>query len=171
LKEMPHVKSHDIASLWKSCIERDAYRTKYAELWNDTARDGTEPVDVILCPAAPGAASKLDTSKYWGYTAQWNLLDYPAVVFPIGDFVSTEKDGASGAQRDDMTSDADLENWGLWTEHGAEGYANAPLSLQLVARGYDDEKLLEGLEIVMKEARLPTEVVGRSGVESVVNKL
>ena len=39
-------------------------------------------VDVILCPAGPGPAPRLDCSKYWSYTSQWNLLDYPALVFP-----------------------------------------------------------------------------------------
>lgn len=39
-------------------------------------------VDVILCPAGPGPAPRLDCSKYWCYTSQWNLLDYPALVFP-----------------------------------------------------------------------------------------
>ncbi len=57
--------------------------------WNSTATsaaEGGEPegiVDVVLCPAAPGVAPPLDTSRYWGYTSQWNLLDYPAVVFPV----------------------------------------------------------------------------------------
>ena len=40
-------------------------------------------VDVILCPAGPGAAPPLDCSRYWGYTSQWNLLDYPSVIFPV----------------------------------------------------------------------------------------
>ena len=40
-------------------------------------------IDVILCPACPGVAPSLDTSRYWGYVSQWNLLDYPALVFPV----------------------------------------------------------------------------------------
>ena len=40
-------------------------------------------VDVILCPAGPGPAPRLDCSKYWCYTSQWNLLDYPSLVFPV----------------------------------------------------------------------------------------
>lgn len=40
-------------------------------------------VDVILCPADPGVAPLLDCSRYWTYTSQWNLLDYPALVFPV----------------------------------------------------------------------------------------
>lgn len=43
-----------------------------------------EMVDVLLCPVGPGCAPPLDCARYWGYTSQWNLLDYPAVVFPTG---------------------------------------------------------------------------------------
>ena len=53
--------------------------------WNATAEDGKSEnaIDVILCPAGPGAAPPLDCSRYWGYTSQWNLLDYAALVFPV----------------------------------------------------------------------------------------
>ena len=40
-------------------------------------------MDVILCPAAPTPAPPHNTSRYWGYASIWNLLDYPAVVFPV----------------------------------------------------------------------------------------
>ena len=40
-------------------------------------------VDVILCTASLGVGPPLDTSRYWGYTSQWNLLDYPALVLPV----------------------------------------------------------------------------------------
>ena len=39
---------------------------------------------MLLCPVGPGPAPRHDTAKYWGYTAQWNLLDYPSAVFPTG---------------------------------------------------------------------------------------
>lgn len=45
-------------------------------------------VDAILCPAGPGPASPFDSSRYWAYTSQWNLLDYPAIVFPVTKFDS-----------------------------------------------------------------------------------
>ena len=32
---------------------------------------------------APGVAPPLDCSRHWGLTSQWNLLDYPALVFPV----------------------------------------------------------------------------------------
>lgn len=41
-------------------------------------------VDVILCPTYVGVAAELGTAQYWNYTAIWNILDQPAVVFPTG---------------------------------------------------------------------------------------
>ncbi len=70
-------------------MQRENYRCEHAKHWNDTATgsidgDGRQrPVDVILCPAGPGAAPPLNCARYWGYTAQWNLLDCPAIVFPV----------------------------------------------------------------------------------------
>jgi amidase len=46
--------------------------------------------DVILCPVGPGVAPKQDEAKYWGYTAIWNCLDYPAAVFPISQVQENE---------------------------------------------------------------------------------
>ena len=73
-----------VAQVWELTREREAYRAEYARLWGD--------VDVILCPVGPGVAPVLDGARYWGYTAQWNLLDYPAVVFPV-DRVDVGVDG------------------------------------------------------------------------------
>jgi len=63
--------------------QREAYREEYARHWNDTTTTADGPVDVVLCPAAPGLAPPHGTAKYWNYTSQWNLLDYPAFVFPV----------------------------------------------------------------------------------------
>jgi amidase len=62
--------------------------------------------DVILCPAGPGAAPKMDQAKYWGYTSIWNLLDYPAGVFPVSQVLEKE-DSARGP----FLSDDDEWNW------------------------------------------------------------
>jgi amidase len=82
--------------LWDLTMQREAYRGEYARVWNETAAEnadaGTgELVDVILCPVGPGAAPPLNHARYWGYTSVWNLLDYPALVFPVT-AVDQEKD-------------------------------------------------------------------------------
>jgi amidase len=126
--------------MWRSVERRDAYRREYANLWNSTATSigpNGEPeegmVDVILCPAGPGTAPKIDTAKWWGYTSNWNLLDYPAIVFPV-DQVDPVKDST----KDKYTprNDKDKDNWDLWEKYGPEGYKDAPISLQLVGRRY-----------------------------------
>jgi amidase len=97
LKENPCVKKLTPQKLYYWQEEREAYRKEYANIWNGTATRSAERgklegvVDVILCPVGPGVAPKHNTAKYWGYTSQWNLLDYPAVVFPVGR-VEKEKD-------------------------------------------------------------------------------
>lgn len=94
--------------------EREEYRREYAAVWNktgDPAVEGSSPVvDVILCPVGPGVANRLNSAKYWGYTAAWNLLDYPAVSFPV-DKVDRQLDRAY--PREDFMSGADEQNWKL----------------------------------------------------------
>ena len=186
ITDNPHVREHTIRTLWDAIIARQDYRARYAALWNATADDENGAnggmVDVILCPAGPGVAPKLDCARYWGYTAQWNLLDYPALVFPVGgDRVRVETDGGVPGYPPDYAprNESDAYNWEQWRKHGAEGYKDAPISLQLVARRYgnsyvywflvpildgkanldetrfDDEKLLRAAEILLEEAGLP----------------
>jgi amidase len=89
MNENPYVKEHTICEMWDWTAKRDQYRADYSELWNSTAtgKDAFAvpigAVDVILCPTGPGAAPPLNCARYWGYTSQWNLLDYPALVFPV----------------------------------------------------------------------------------------
>jgi amidase len=128
--------------MYEAVKRRDAYRIKYAELWNDTATsvsaDGVPEgmVDVILCPVGPGSAPKHETAKWWGYTSQWNLLDYPGLVFPV-DQVDVKQD--SEETKYEPRNEWDQENWALWEKYGAEGYKDAPLSLQLVGRRYVED--------------------------------
>lgn len=113
IKENPHLKSLTIPEMWRLTREREAYKAAYARHWNsvgttplsgppednskegkslidDDADEGGSMVDVILCPVGPGVAPLLNTARYWNYTSQWNLLDYPALVFPTGLFCGPE---------------------------------------------------------------------------------
>ncbi|KAI1090273.1 amidase [Rostrohypoxylon terebratum] len=162
LLDNPHVKEHTIASLWKAVEAREEYRTKYAKLWNETAKSSSDgrPIDVILCPTGFGVAPKLETSRYWGYTSQWNLLDYPAIVFPVADKVDAPEREKPFEYPEgyEPISKEDKYVYDLWKEYGAEGYKDAPISLQLVARKYYDEQLFKAMEILLEEAGLPAAV-------------
>lgn len=61
-----------------------------------SAEGDGDPVDVVLCPVGPGVAPPLNCARYWGYTAQWNLCDYPALVFPTGLSVVPDVDAVEG---------------------------------------------------------------------------
>ncbi|KAE9373330.1 amidase [Stipitochalara longipes BDJ] len=149
LKENSGVKKLSAQKLYYWQEEREAYRKEYAKVWNDTAGakshighpDGM--VDAIICPAGPGVAPKHNTAKYWGYTSQWNLLDYPAVVFPVGkvdkniDILPNDFVALSGK---------DEENWALYD---AAEFHGLPISLQLVGRRFEDEKVLGILEYIL----------------------
>ncbi|KAK4939357.1 hypothetical protein LTR10_020344 [Elasticomyces elasticus] len=153
IKEQPQVPNREftISEVWERTVKRDDYRKAYAKVWNETAHDDY-PVDVILCPVGPGAAPPLDQSRYWGYTSQWNLLDYPALIFPVTQ-VDPEKDPVETGYQPMNAKDG--FNYKLYEP---EKYVDAPVSLQLVGRRYEDEKVFEAMEFIKKSVgRLPLE--------------
>lgn len=140
-------KERTIHEYWKLITQRETYRARYAAHWNSTANDDGQEIDVILCPAGPGAASLHDTARYWPYTSHWNLLDYPAAIFPSGIFVDPLKDVKAVSYK--PTNDQDAYNHDLYD---AAKFAGAPVSLQVVGRKGMDEKVmaaLKGIETAM----------------------
>jgi amidase len=117
IKENPCVRKLSMGNLQYWQEEREAYRKEYAKLWSETATGQNSEtgelegaVDVILCPVGPGVAPLHNTAKYWGYTSQWNLLDYPALVFPV----SKVDPGLDFAEEGyEPMNDVDRENWNL----------------------------------------------------------
>lgn len=98
-------------------------------------------MDVILGPSYAGAAPPHECARYWSYTSTWNLLDYPAVVFPVTT-VSPEDD------KDPHyipKNDQDKFNYDLYDK---EQYLGLPINLQLIARRNLDEKLLAALAAI-----------------------
>ncbi|MCJ1389035.1 hypothetical protein MMC18_001889 [Xylographa bjoerkii] len=156
IRENPHTEDQSIHDVWHWTMEREIYRAGYAQAWNDTAtglnEDGlpTGMVDVILCPVGPGPAPLLNTSKYWGYTSQWNLLDYPALVFPV-----TKMNVRKDVQERDYTpmNEDDKYYYDLYDE--PERFRDAPISLQLVGRNFEDEKVIEAFEFISEKIGLP----------------
>lgn len=129
------------------CAERDAYRAEYARAWTATASlpgsDGRE-IDVILCPPSFGAAAPHDQSRYWGYTANWNLLDYPGAVFPVTT-VDPQKDPVDSNYEPKNAEDKFVHDM-----YDPAKYTNAPVSLQIVGRRQHDEKVLAALVEIEK---------------------
>ena len=143
IDQNPCVKKLSLQELFYWQEEREAYRSEYARLWSEAG------VDAILCPVSPGVASRHDESTYWGYTAVWNLLDYPAVVFPVS-WVDEEKDEKEG--RVNFLSGKDEEESAKYDPNTFHGL---PIGLQLVCRRFEDEKVLAILEYMEKLVDLP----------------
>jgi amidase len=218
LTDNQNAKARSVSEMWKLTCERDAYRAEYARHWNSVGIPTTgtagppmgaadavggmlplgggggdaaveDMVDVVLCPVGPGCAPPLDCARYWGYTSQWNLLDYPAAVFPTGlkcgpedladreyvprneqdrynhelcKFSSSERGGG----RDFVVQVTSLTF--LACADDPERYIDAPISLQLVGRRYEDEKVIEALEMIIEAAGLP---FSKTGSDTVASKL
>lgn len=134
-----------VAEIFRLNLAREAFRTQILQHWNATeARTRTgRPVDAVLSPVAPTLAPPHDTTRWWGYTSYWNLVDYSAVVFPVG-----RLDAAAYRARDvsaDITLPRDARNpteefiraqWDPCTYH------NASVSLQLIGRRLNEERVL-----------------------------
>lgn len=114
----------------------------YAQAWTATATTSSpdSEVDVILCAPSFGAATPHDQSRYWGYTAHWNLLDYPGVVFPV-----TTVDAAKDPVDTEYVP-RNEEDWFVHEMYAPERYVDAPVSLQVIGRRQEDEKVLAALE-------------------------
>ncbi|KAK3114453.1 hypothetical protein LTR53_007224 [Teratosphaeriaceae sp. CCFEE 6253] len=166
ITDNPDVKELSVSELWGRTQARDGYKTAYAQHWNSVGTSLPGPdskadvevkamaelenmVDVILTPTGPGCAPPHDCSRYWGYTAQWNLLDYPCLVFPTGLQAGSEDKADEGYM---PRNEQDKYNHELYKP---ETYTDAPISLQLVGRRYEDEKLIEALEMIIEVAGLP----------------
>lgn len=123
---------------------RNEYRLKYNDLWLSTGKEDGHPVDAILCPTGPGAAPPHEMSRYWNYTSQWNILEYPGVVFPV----STVDQSIDLPEKDyKPMNEKDKFNHELYNP---SKYVDAPIGLQIVTRRFEDEKCLAILEVVEK---------------------
>lgn len=99
---------------------------------------------MILCPASFGAAPPHGQSRYWGYTSNWNLLDYPGAVFPVT-VVDPVKD-----VKDTTYTPKNEEDKFVYDMYSPEKYTDAPVSLQIVGRRQRDEKVIAALAAIEK---------------------
>ncbi|KAH6693671.1 amidase signature domain-containing protein [Plectosphaerella plurivora] len=144
IHEQPSVRELTQHELWQRCSERDEYWAMYAKAWREMAHDDGREVDVMLCPPSFGAATPHGQSRYWGYTSKWNLLDYPAVVFPVT---------AVNAEMDKKQEDyvpVNEQDQSVYDMYEPEKYAYATVSLQIVGLREHDEKVLGVLEEIEK---------------------
>lgn len=106
-------------------------------------------MDVILCPYLPSPAPLLETTRYWGYLSIWNLLDYPAVVFPV-----TKIDPERDAEPSDYIARNEADEWNQ-KHYDVLKQRDLPVSLQLVGKRLEEEKVVRALELITSATGLP----------------
>lgn len=105
----------------KAKTARDQYRKAYSAHWNSMG------VDIVLSPVGPDTALAHGTSKYWNYTAVWNLLDYPALSFPASTLLDRN------LSKDTQTT---------------EDASSMPVGLQIIGKRWRDNEVLAALSLV-----------------------
>ncbi|KAF8560058.1 amidase [Imleria badia] len=143
-----------VDEIFRLNVEREAFRASALKHWNATRGPTGRPVDAILCPIAPTLAPPHDTTCWWAYSSHWNLLDLPAVVFPVGQYMASQfhlLPPFPHAPRNPI----EKRIVGQWDP---SAYDNAPIGLQLVGRRHNEERLLAILKAI--ENIVPSNVPG-----------
>ncbi|KAF8273107.1 amidase signature domain-containing protein [Lactarius quietus] len=130
--------------LFKIQKQRAALRKEYLDQWHSTRASTStgRPVDAIISPVAPSPPPPHGKNMNVGYTSVWNVLDYPACVFPVTK-VDPVLDQPKPAH--EFLGEADEK---IYERFPSRTFKNAPVSLQLVGRSQEDEDVIAMTEIV-----------------------
>jgi len=125
-------------------VAKRAWQKEYMEYWNSTSSlTGTgRPVDAVVSPLAPFAAARPDMYDYYGYSTWVNLLDYSAAVLPV---TTVDKTVDVVDEEYKPISAADEK---VWKGYDPEIYDGAHVGVQIVARRFQEEKVLALTEIL-----------------------
>ncbi|ERS98323.1 hypothetical protein HMPREF1624_05107 [Sporothrix schenckii ATCC 58251] len=137
------------ADMWKLHLERSAYQGRYLDRWNAAG------LDAILCPTIPFNTVKHGAFEHVGYTGVYNVLDYACMSFPTGLLVDKAIDrpvDLSSAAYAPL-SEADQK---VAAGYDAETMHGLPISLQLVARRLEEEKVIGMCRRVLAAIAEPT---------------
>jgi amidase len=114
------------------------WQKEYMDYWNSTAdSSGTgRPVDGLLAPIAPHTATRPLEYKYYSYSTFVNGLDYTSVVIPV-----TVADKSIDLRDPSYQPLSEIDET-IQDSYDGEVYDGAPVSVQLVGRRLQEEKML-----------------------------
>ncbi|KAF4594398.1 Acetamidase [Ophiocordyceps camponoti-floridani] len=118
-------------AMWRLHTERAEFRNRYLDRWNAAG------IDAILCPTLAFVTVRHDRFRHVGYTGVFNVLDYSclSLVTPL----TVDK----AIDRPDPSYEAlGPACQQIHDDYDAALLHGMPISLQLVARRFEEEKLL-----------------------------
>lgn len=132
-------KEYTAFEVWQANKRKLAFQKAYLDHWNATAKQTKDgrPIDLLIVPGMAYTAIAPGNDIYVAYTGIFNLVDYPAVVLPITK-VDPAVDGQATRSGDFLSEDD--EKWAQ--KWDAEKLVNAPVSIQIVGRRYEEEAVL-----------------------------
>ncbi|KAJ3544536.1 hypothetical protein NM208_g2994 [Fusarium decemcellulare] len=118
------------------------YERRYSDYWESTAGSDDHTVDAVIMPVAPHAAVIPGRFYHTAYTEAMNLMNYSIAVIPV-----TRADRKIDVFDDsyEPLGDKDRLNW---ESYDPDIYDGAPVGVQVVARKFEDEKVLAIAKIV-----------------------
>lgn len=150
----------ELLASWDLAMRCLDVRAQVMKAWNATANESGVVMDAYIAPVVPAVASRHgDYSKvrYFAYTATGNLLDYSACTFPVG-FVDPSIDrpdsqdllkDADGKALPPPSGERDRAIRSRYSDaESAARYTGMPVSLQLVGRKFEEEKVLGMVRII-----------------------
>ncbi|KAJ6156723.1 hypothetical protein N7497_005608 [Penicillium chrysogenum] len=144
LRDTPGIEELSQQGVWDWTGKREMFRYAYLQVEQCCARNGCYTMSRIPTPAPLH-----DTSRYWGYTSLFNLLDYSALVFPV-----TKVDPERDAKDTTYTPKNEFDSW-AYENYDPVKQKDAPVSLQLVAKRLEEEKLLQAFREIQEKIGLP----------------
>lgn len=149
---IPHVRSLisrgsaiSVYQYWQLNKEKFELQKKYLSKWNSMRSSSGKPVDVLLSPVLPHTAVPHRALRWVGYTKVWNLLDYPAISFPV-DEVRKGVDSTPDVPYSPRNAN-DAWNWNQFDIDSMDGH---PVNLQVIGKRFEEEKVLGATTVIEK---------------------
>ncbi|OAX77945.1 hypothetical protein ACJ72_07751 [Emergomyces africanus] len=144
-------KDGGVQALWQLHVERNKFQKEYIERWN-----ACEGLDGLLAPTTPFATVEHTRFKHVGYTGVYNVLDYSCLSFPCGVHVDAAVDVPAVNENELTKLDGKVQR-----EYNPAVVHGQPVSLQLVGRRLDEEKVVMMGEVIL-EALKEADVSGNA---------
>ncbi|KAG9017915.1 hypothetical protein FRB95_012773 [Tulasnella sp. JGI-2019a] len=133
--------------LWGTHRRKREIQKRYLDHLEGTkAKTGTgRPVDAIICPVAPFAATPHGLNSNDFYTSLFNFLDYAAASIPV-----TKVDQEVDLPEPEPLEFYNHEDEAVYKLYKPETFLNAPVGVQVVGRTLEEEAVIAMTEIVVK---------------------